>query len=294
MVQVKGEEAPSAPGKPAGATAAPKTTEKAKAADDSKTAAKTTEKAKAADDSKTAAKTDAKTDAKADDSKTAAKKTADASSSTKTDAKKADDSKKDDSKKEDDKKTDAKKTDDSKKDDSKKEDDKKTDDKKDDSKKDDGKKDDGKKTDAKKDDAKKDEDKPHFYRKNAWNDDQNEVTHQTEFDEETKKPSGYLDHIKAQTSADIQDKPAAKKEEPKKEDKPKVRGNPDANGNPTISYIVPHSEIKGAWTDDHHDHSNEKEFEAETQKPTGYQAALGALVQNKWHGETNSVLEPYK
>ena len=56
---------------------------------------------------------------------------------------------------------------------------------------------------AKDGEEKKDGDKPHFYRKAAWTDDQNDTTHHKEYDDETKKPSGYLDHIKAQTSADL-------------------------------------------------------------------------------------------
>ena len=144
----------------------------------------------------------------------------------------------------------------------------KADDSKKEDKTDDNTTDAGKATKAN-EDEKDEEDKPHHYRKNSWTPKQDDATHQTEFDKETQKPSGYLDHIKAQIESDIQDAPK------------KVRGNPDKNGNPTISYVVPYGELKSAWTDDHHDVSNEKEFDAETLKPSGYQASLGALAENK-------------
>jgi len=92
----------------------------------------------------------------------------------------------------------------------------------------------------------------HKYRKHAWTEDQHDSTHPKGWTDETDKPTGYLDHIKLQTS-----------EDPK----------------PTISYVVPWNTVSDAWQHDHFDHMNSKEFEEETNKPSGYQAKLGALSQ---------------
>jgi hypothetical protein len=132
--------------------------------------------------------------------------------------------------KKDDKKADAKK-------------DAKKDDKKADAKKD-AKKDD-KKADAKKGDKKKEDDKPHPYRAHAWTDDQHDVSHEKEFDAETKKPTIDLKALGAALSQ-------GKKQHPGE----------------TKSTIAPYFTGEHSWSVDQLNHSNEKEWKAETEKPT--------------------------
>lgn len=48
-----------------------------------------------------------------------------------------------------------------------------------------------------------------------------------------------------------------------------------------------------AWTDEQGTHMHEKDWDSETEKPTGYQKALGAAAQMGYPGETNSTIKPY-
>lgn len=54
--------------------------------------------------------------------------------------------------------------------------------------------------------------------------------------------------------------------------------------------MIPFNAGDFAWTHDQYNLSNEKEFEKETQTPSGYQKALGAAAQMNFPGETNSVV----
>jgi hypothetical protein len=114
---------------------------------------------------------------------------------------------------------------------------------------------------------------PYVVRDHAWNGEQHDASHSKEWHAETEKPSGYQ---VTPTSALMQYKNGVwvhAKEEP------------------TSSYMKPYDHDEHAWTGKQGESSDEKSWEAETEKPSGYQKALGALGQHP--GETNSTLKPY-
>lgn len=62
---------------------------------------------------------------------------------------------------------------------------------------------------------------------------------------------------------------------------------------------LPHPYRTDAWNDEQAGHMNEDSYDAETTKPTGYQKALGALVERRNNKVTypakdsHSTIEPY-
>lgn len=169
----------------------------------------------------------------------------------------------------------------------------------------------------------------HPYRSAAWTRDQSVSMNEKDWDAETKKPTGYLNHIpivrlaqteveeekkeekKAEEKKDAKAAPAkkddkkaapAKKEDAKKDAK-KGDAKKDAKKGDAKKGDAkkddkkkkgPHPYRKHAWTEEQHDKSHPKEWEEETKKPSGYQKALGAaLNQNLYPGETKSTIAPY-
>jgi hypothetical protein len=169
-----------------------------------------------------------------------------------------------------------------KKEEPKKEEAKKEDAKKEDAKKED-KKEDAKKGEEKKEELKKDEYgnviheksylKPYNHKEHAWTPDAHDKSHPKEFEEETKKPSGYQDALGAGKT---------------------LAQHPGE----TKSTVTDYRHKDHTWSEGQLPFINPKEWEAETVKPTlvlpsPHNENVQIVSDLQHHGETNSILEPY-
>jgi len=101
---------------------------------------------------------------------------------------------------------------------------------------------------------------PQDYRDHAWTEDQAQHTNETSWVEETRKPSGYLD--KSTKPSSLAEK--AKETYPAADSK---------------SWIEPYNQREHAWNETQYDQSNNKTWQKETEKPTGYQVTPYSAAQ---------------
>lgn len=130
----------------------------------------------------------------------------------------------------------------------------------------------------------------HHYRRDAWNEEQAGLSNEREWRQETRRPSGYLNHIPYPRN--LWNYAQAETEAPSIGVVPiPYEGYGDwVNKGADRSKYNTYVHKDHAWSEEQFDYMNEKTWAEETEAPTKYQWTLGAAAQLSFPGETNSKI----